>query len=104
MRYLVLLGSILLFAACDRAVTAPVTELACAENSVNPLAFRQYDRAAKDSFIVANRVTVPHRYNDTLIVLDGQYRVVLVKNGGRCQTLYDSLLARHNPPIVAELP
>jgi hypothetical protein len=105
-RVLVVFGLAVLMVACATATTAPRLEMTCAEGSVAPLAFRQYVRAngvTVDSFAVENRVTEPHRYADTVLVFNDSYRVILSKNGGKCQTLYDSLLARFNPPIVAEL-
>jgi hypothetical protein len=95
-------------AGCDRALAPPPPDLMCAEESVTPLAFQWYVRNGNgqivDSARVANRVTEPHRTGDTVYVFGGSTAVMFYKTGGRCQTLFDSLLARSSPPIVRAIP
>lgn len=94
LRFLAIVAAVGCHEASAPVVTLP---LECAPGSVVPSSFVYTVDPATS---VVNRVTLPHRTADTIWVFDGTTAVILAKSGGRCQTLFDSLLARHQPPIV----
>ncbi len=110
MRRLHLLGLAVLLTACTDTTAPQSTPITCAAPLVVPDSFVQYTREWRlidgqllpfniDSVVVQNRLTQPPRQADTLAFAS----LVIFKRGGRCHTLFDSLLYRSMPPIVRAL-